>query len=80
MKLPKALSCTERLVLLFVATNGEAEYSVTSLADSLGSSRKAVHAALRHLTTLGMILTLEHPRGRRGGIYKAALQNLEPSP
>lgn len=77
VRLPKFLSCTEKLVLLYIATNGESEYSVSRLTESLGSSRKAVHVALRHLTFLRLVIIVERSRGRRGGVYKVDLKKLE---
>lgn len=59
--------------MLYILANGEAEYSVSKLAESLGSSRKAVHAALRHLVSLGLLLCIELPKGSKGGIYRAYL-------
>ncbi len=79
MRLPKSLSCTEKLVLLYIATRGEGEYSVSSLAKALSLSRRAVHVALRHLTSLDLVEILEYPRGRRGGIYRAKIKALEDS-
>lgn len=74
MELPRALTCTEKLVLLYVAVCGEGEYSASSLATALSVSRKASHIALKRLVLQGYILLLEHPRGRRGGVYKANSQ------
>ena len=70
MQLPRPLTCTEKLVLLYIALCGEGEYSATSLALALGVSRKASHIALRRLISLEHVLVLEQPRGRRGGRYK----------
>lgn len=61
-------------MLLYVLVNGEAEYSVSALAETLGSSRKAVHAAIKHLTTLGLLVVMEPAKGSRGGTYQARLQ------
>lgn len=78
MQLPRTLTCTEKLVLLYVVVCGEGEYSATILGTGLGVSRKSSHIALRRLVLQGYILLLEQPRGRRGGIYKANSQFWSP--
>lgn len=75
--LPKQLSCTEKLILLYVYIQGKHEYSVSSLERSLGVSRKSVHLALRHLIADNYLEVIEYPKGRRGGVYCINTSRLE---
>ena len=70
MKLPKDLSCIDKLVLLYVTLTGPGEYSVSRLSEALGISRKSSHISLRRLILKGYFNIIEEAKGSRGGYYQ----------
>lgn len=70
MDLPKDLSCIDKLVLLHIALQGEDEYSVSILSNTLSVSRKSTHIALRRLVSKGYLKITEKASGRRATAYR----------
>ena len=72
MQLPKDLSCIEKLILTYINANGDDEYSVSALSQTLAVSRKSTHNALRRLVRQGFLDITEEASGRRANAYRVA--------
>ena len=61
---------TEKLVWLYVAFNGQGEYSARGLAQELGVDKTSTQTALQKLKEKGLLIELSPPQGRRAGCYE----------
>jgi len=69
MQLPKNLSCIDKLILTFISSAGDGEYSVTFLSRILSISRKSAHISLNRLISKGYLQVEEISSGRRPTAY-----------
>lgn len=63
---------TEKMVWMYIALNGEDEYSARLLSEELGSVKNVMASALTRLRDTGWLLEVKPPLGNRSGIYKTA--------